>query len=102
MGFGYDRPWRIKSAWDKFAIPRLGSAARAVLSDEIYIPENLNRTELDSERLRIEEHLNRLSREAEDWASCKAVRTDGVHTTKKTIDLQCRRDNKPIALGRSL
>ena len=22
MGFGYDRPWRVKGAWDKFAIPR--------------------------------------------------------------------------------
>ena len=22
MGVGYDRPWRVKGAWDKFAIPR--------------------------------------------------------------------------------
>ena len=22
MGYGYDRPWRVRSAWDQFAIPR--------------------------------------------------------------------------------
>ena len=28
MGYGYDRPWRVHSAWDQFAIPRPYSRAR--------------------------------------------------------------------------
>ncbi len=27
MGFGFDRPWRVRSAWDQFAIPRPFSRA---------------------------------------------------------------------------
>src|SRR6202795_2763172 len=30
LGFGYDRPWRVKT-WDRFALPRLGCRARAVV-----------------------------------------------------------------------
>ncbi len=43
MGFGYDRPWRVRSAWDQFAMPRPGSRARAVVSGEIFIPPDLDR-----------------------------------------------------------
>ena len=38
MGYGYDRPWRVRSAWDQFAIPRPHSRARAVPSGEIFVP----------------------------------------------------------------
>jgi len=38
MGYGYDRPWRVRRAWDQFAIPRPFSRARAVPSHEIFIP----------------------------------------------------------------
>ena len=30
LGFGYDNPWRVSSAWDNFAIPRPFSRARMV------------------------------------------------------------------------
>src|SRR5438132_4052415 len=40
MGFAFDRPWRQKS-WDRFAIPRPFSRARAVISPFIDIPPNL-------------------------------------------------------------
>jgi lysophospholipid acyltransferase (LPLAT)-like uncharacterized protein len=67
MGFGYDRPWRMKS-WDRFAIPRPFSRARAVLSPEIEIPADLDRDGIEHYRARMEALLNRLTMEAETWA----------------------------------
>jgi lysophospholipid acyltransferase (LPLAT)-like uncharacterized protein len=68
MGYGYDRPWRVRRAWDQFAIPRPHSRARAVPSSEIFIPPNLDRDGLEYFRLKIERLLNRLTLEAEAWA----------------------------------
>ena len=68
MGFGYDRPWRTNS-WDRFAVPRMFSRARAVVSPAIHVPANLDRTELENCRLRTERLLNCLTAEAEAWAA---------------------------------
>lgn len=68
MGFGYDRPWRYRRAWDHFAIPRPGSRARSIFSHPIYIPENLDRQETEDWRRRIEHELNAITEEAETWA----------------------------------
>ncbi len=67
MGYGYDRPWRLKS-WDRFAVPRPGSRARAVWSPAITIPPNLDRDGIEHHRLLAEQLLNRLTSEAEAWA----------------------------------
>ncbi|MBN2581228.1 MAG: lysophospholipid acyltransferase family protein [Pirellulales bacterium] len=69
MGFGYDRPWRIRSAWDRFAVPRPYSRARAVVSGEIFVPPGLDRPGLEYFRGKIENLLNRLTVEAEAWAA---------------------------------
>jgi lysophospholipid acyltransferase (LPLAT)-like uncharacterized protein len=69
MGFGYDRPWRVRQAWDQFAVPRPGCRARAVVSDEIFIPPDLDRDGLEEHRRNIESLLNRLTEEAEAWAA---------------------------------
>jgi lysophospholipid acyltransferase (LPLAT)-like uncharacterized protein len=69
MGFGYDRPRRVHSAWDQFAVPRLGSRARAVVSGEIFIPSDLGRNGLERHRQEIERRLNDLTEEAERWAA---------------------------------
>jgi len=68
MGYGYDRPWRVRSAWDRFAIPRPGSRARAIPSGEIFVPPDLDRDGLEHYRMKIERLLNRLTAEAENWA----------------------------------
>lgn len=68
MGFGYDRPWRLPS-WDRFAVPRPGSRARAVVSPELHIPPGLDRQGLELHRQRVERALARLTDEAEAWAS---------------------------------
>jgi len=72
MGYGYDRPWRIRSAWDQFAVPRPHSRARAVPSGEIHVPPNLDRDGLEHFRAKIERLLNRLTEAAEHWAASGA------------------------------
>lgn len=71
LGIGYDRPWRNKSAWDKFAIPRPYSRCRAVLGPRLQIPAGLHRIEIEQHRLNIQSHLNRFTELAEGWAEAK-------------------------------
>jgi lysophospholipid acyltransferase (LPLAT)-like uncharacterized protein len=68
MGFGYDRPWRVRS-WDRFAVPRPFSRARAVVSPHLWIPPNLNRVGMEAYRQRVERLLNELTAVAEAWAA---------------------------------
>lgn len=68
VGIGYDRPWRIRGAWDQFAIPRPFSRVRAVLSEEITVPPSADRTTLEQYRLVLETQLNQRTTEAEQWA----------------------------------
>jgi hypothetical protein len=72
MGYGYDRPWRVRRAWDQFAIPRPHSRVRAIPSGEIFVPSNLDRDGIEHYRRRIEQLLNRLTLEAEVWAESGA------------------------------
>lgn len=67
LGLGYDRPWRTPT-WDRFAIPRPYTRGRCILSSDLWIPPDLDRDGLETHRLRIEELLNALSEEAEQWA----------------------------------
>lgn len=75
MGFGYDRPWRIGTAWDQSAGPRCYSRARAITSREIFVPSDLKRHGLERFRWEIEEQLNRLTAEAEAWAESGSGKT---------------------------
>src|SRR4029077_15931043 len=54
MGFAFDHPWRQKS-WDRFAIPRPFSRARAVISPFIEIPPNLEVRRLQISECRLQE-----------------------------------------------
>jgi len=67
MGYGYDRPWRAKS-WDRFAVPRPFSRARAIFSPPVVLPRHLGREEMEQYRQQVEQLLNDLSGEAEAWA----------------------------------
>lgn len=68
MGFGYDRPWRANS-WDRFAVPRPFSRARAVIGPPLMLPPNLDRAGVERCRERVERLLNCLTCEAEAWAA---------------------------------
>lgn len=67
MGFGADRPWRANS-WDRFAVPRPFSRARAVIGPPMSLPPNLDRVGLENCRQRVERLMNELTDEAETWA----------------------------------
>jgi len=67
MGLGYDRPWRMPT-WDRFALPRPFTRARAVLSPPIHLPPDLDREGIEHYRQRTEALLERVTREAEAWA----------------------------------
>ncbi len=67
MGLGYDRPWRANS-WDKFAVPRPYSRARAVIGPPLQLPLDLDRAGIEECRQRAERLLNSLTAEAEAWA----------------------------------
>ena len=67
IGFGYDRPWRLRS-WDRFAVPKAGSRARAVIGPEMSLPQDLDRDGVEHYRRTVEAMLVRLTCEAEAWA----------------------------------
>lgn len=69
IGIGYDRPWRIRGAWDQFAVPRPFSRARAILSEEIFIPPQADRTTLEYYRSYLQSRLTDLTLQAEAWAA---------------------------------
>jgi lysophospholipid acyltransferase (LPLAT)-like uncharacterized protein len=68
MGFGSDRPWRANS-WDRFAVPRPFSRARAVIGPPMMLSPDLDRAGLEQCRKRVERLLTDLTNEAEAWAT---------------------------------
>jgi lysophospholipid acyltransferase (LPLAT)-like uncharacterized protein len=104
MGYGYDRPWRVHSAWDQFAVPRPHSRARAVPSGEIFVPPNLDRDGIEYFREKIERLLNRLTLEAEAWAAA-GTRKIGQMNIERRGQGQCagmKRPEVPSPFGRGL
>jgi len=75
IGIGYDRPWRV-STWDRFAVPKPFSRVRGLMSPKIRVPADLARDQVEHYRLRIEEILNRLTQECEEWAESGARKTE--------------------------
>jgi hypothetical protein len=87
MGYAYDRPWRFNS-WDRFALPRPFSRARAVVSPEITVPRNLDREGLEHYRQKMEDLLNRLTTEAEIWAESGTRRIGQRHVERHGAPLR--------------
>ncbi len=77
MGFGYSSPWRLQS-WDRFAIPKPYSHARAVVSPAMVIPPDLDRDGVEHHRQLVEQMLNRLTCEAEAWAEAGTPKVNEV------------------------
>ena len=73
LGLAYQRPWRV-SSWDKFAVPKPFSRARAIMSEQIVVPPKLGKEALEQWRQRIEQQLNQLTDEAQAWANSGACR----------------------------
>ena len=99
MGYGYDRPWRVRSSWDQFAIPRPYSRARAVPSGEIFVPPDLDREQLEHYRQRIEGLLNRLTAEAEAWAEAGTRKIGQMNVERRGAPLRMRIAQGPVGRG---
>jgi lysophospholipid acyltransferase (LPLAT)-like uncharacterized protein len=92
MGFGYERPWRARS-WDRFAVPRPFSRARAVIGPPLMLPAELNRAALEQTRCRVEHLLNGLTQEAEAWAAAG---------TRKAGEVTIARHHAPVTVAPTL
>ena len=77
LGFGVDRPWRLKS-WDRFAVPRPFSQVRGIVGPEVSIPADLDRNQLEVHRQSVERLMNGLTEEAEAWAANGARRAGEI------------------------
>lgn len=94
IGMGYDRPYRLRS-WDRFAIPRAYSRARAVVSPHMQIPAKLDRDGLEQYRLQVESVLNCLCDDAQDWANQGGRKEGELPLTKQRMKHQRRLDHNP-------
>jgi lysophospholipid acyltransferase (LPLAT)-like uncharacterized protein len=93
LGFGFDRPWRLKS-WDRFAIPRPFSRACTVISSEMVIPPDLDREGVEHYRQQVEAVLARVTLEAERWAEQKIEPPQGAKTWRRKLPRALRRLSK--------
>lgn len=99
MGYGYDRPWRVKNAWDRFAVPRPFSRARCIPSSDVYVPPRLDRRGIEHFRQKVEQLLNRLTLEAEAWAESGTRKIGQTNLARRCARLQHQRGTMPIALA---
>lgn len=77
FGLGYSHCWRAPT-WDRFAVPRPFGLARALVGPRVWIPEDLDREGIEAHRQRIENVLNQLTQEAEQWAASGIARRGQV------------------------
>lgn len=90
LGLGIDRPWRLNS-WDRFAIPRPGSRARAVIGPPMYLPADLDRDGIEHYRVEAERMLNRMTLEAEAWAEAGTDKIGSIPVRKEyLVEMQDR------------
>jgi lysophospholipid acyltransferase (LPLAT)-like uncharacterized protein len=76
VGFGFARAWRVRS-WDRFALPRPFSAVWAVTGAPIVVPPDVDRTELEAYRRRVQQAMDEATAAAQRLAG---EATDDVAT----------------------
>lgn len=64
VGIGVQGAWRANS-WDRFALPRPFSGAACVIAEPIYVPENVDRKQLELYRQQVQEAMDRATTAAE-------------------------------------
>jgi lysophospholipid acyltransferase (LPLAT)-like uncharacterized protein len=68
VGFGYHQCWRLNS-WDRFAVPCPFSPAVGIFGAPLYVPAGAGRAELEMHRLRFQQAMDEINRQAEEWAA---------------------------------
>jgi len=94
VGYGYHRPWRLRS-WDRFALPRPLSRGRAVYGPAMIVPPHLGREQLEQYRLWFEDLLNWLTWEAETWAESGRPKAGSMALRPKETPRAMWRDAPP-------
>jgi lysophospholipid acyltransferase (LPLAT)-like uncharacterized protein len=64
IGFAFRGAWRLKS-WDRFVLPHPWTAAVAVTTEPIHVPEDVSRDRLEDYRRRVEDALAEATAAAE-------------------------------------
>ncbi len=96
IGMGYHNPWRLRS-WDRFAIPRPYSRARAVVSPAMQIPGKLDRQGLEVYRKQVEGVLNRLCDDAQQWATVGGAKEGEQPLIKQRMDRRRHQRHATVA-----
>ena len=53
------------NSWDRFAVPRPWSGASCVIAEPIYVPENVDRKQMELYRRRVQEAMDKATEAAE-------------------------------------
>ncbi|MCC6739402.1 MAG: lysophospholipid acyltransferase family protein [Planctomycetia bacterium] len=67
---GARHAWRFNS-WDRFMLPLPGSPVRLLYGDPIWVPANADDAMREHFRQKLEDDLNALAREADDWRTLR-------------------------------
>jgi lysophospholipid acyltransferase (LPLAT)-like uncharacterized protein len=66
-GIAYERAWRMRS-WDRFGLPWPWSTAWCLTGEAIHVPSDADRETLERYRLRVQQRIDELQQQAEQWA----------------------------------
>ena len=70
FGFAAAKSWRLKS-WDRLIVPKPFTRVTVVVAEPEYFPRELSSEALEAERLRLQNHLDELTRRAEAHADAE-------------------------------
>ncbi len=68
VGMAFDRPWRVGS-WDRMALPRPFSRARAISASPVSVPPDLDLDQLEPWRQRVQDAMDDVQTRAEALAA---------------------------------
>jgi lysophospholipid acyltransferase (LPLAT)-like uncharacterized protein len=83
IGIGFTHAWRAAS-WDQFAVPVPFTTLVGVISEPIHVPADLDRGGMQHYKQLVQQTLQQLTEQAEDWAS--RLRTEGRRAAPPVIE----------------
>ena len=74
--FNCRRGIRFQSTWTDMLLPLPFTTTYCILGEPIHVPADLNREEIDHNKQRVQDAMDRLYARAEDWAAGRIGRPD--------------------------